>query len=100
MVLGRQSHQVAAGRRGSSEGARVCSNRARKGRLHPFHSVSWASGQFKKDDKILFRHLTGCFLQSWGTKEMPLDFKGLLSMLFVKHGEKPQRIDLSFPATP
>lgn len=51
-------------------------------------SVSQAGGQFK-DDKILLRHLPSCFLQSQKT---PLDFTGLLSLLFVGLGGNPQRI--------
>ena len=88
-----KSHQVAAGRGASNEGAKGCSNRAGKGQLHRFHSVSWAGGKLKKADKILFRHLHSYFLQSWGTKEMPLDFEGLLSStLFLREGGQPQRI--------
>lgn len=51
-------------------------------------SVSQAGGQIK-DDKILLRHLPSCFLQS---QKMPLDFTGLLSLLFVGLGGNPQRI--------
>lgn len=88
-----ESYQVAAGRRASNEGAKGCSNRARKGRPHLFPSVSWAGGKLKKADKILFGHLPSYFLQSWGTKEMPLDFEGLLcSMLFLRVGGKSGKI--------
>lgn len=79
-----ECHQVAAWRRGSPEGAKGCSDRARESQHHPFHSVSWAGGKFKRDDKILFTHLPCCFLQSWGTKGMPPGFKVLL--LFVRLG--------------
>lgn len=44
-------------------------------------------------NKILFRHLPRHLLQIWGTSEMPLAFKGLLSMLFLRLGGKPHRIE-------
>lgn len=38
----------------------------------------------------MLRHVLSCYLQSQRTKKMPLDFKGLLPLIFVELGGKPQ----------
>lgn len=83
-----ECHPVAAGRRWSSEGAKGCSNRARKSQLQPFHSVSWAGGKFKKDDKTVFRLLPPCCLQSWGTEGTAPDFRGPTITMICKTRRK------------
>lgn len=80
-----EGHQLASGRRGGSEGAKGCSNRAKVGQLNLFHSVCEAGGPIEAD-KILLRRLSSGFLQSWGIKKIPLDFKGLLSVSFGRQG--------------
>lgn len=48
-------------------------------------SVCEAGGPIEAD-KILLRRLSSGFLQSWGIKKIPLDFKGLLSVSFGRPG--------------